>query len=489
MEREGSDVHQSETPRGGCRTTLSAVRRSIERELKLVPSESFRLADLGEPLEPRVFQSTYHDTSDFQLARHGITLRLRMEDGTGLWQLKIPTGAKRIELEVPGPPAIPPAELTDPLVIHLRGRSLGKIARLRTRRQTVRRDGAEIVEDAVSVFEGPRVVKRFREVEIELVDGDERSLRRLEGELREAGAERGEFIPKLHRALDIAVDGAPELEAVRTPSEAFRRALADQRRQLVAHDPGSRIGGDPEDLHQLRVATRRSRAFVRAAKALVEPKWADALRTELGWLGSILGPARDADVLLEYMTQATVALGDEGRASELVRALEKERDRARRSALAALSRKRYFTLLDRLAEKPPLIDAGDVRLADLWWHEFKRTRKAFERLDKRSPDEELHAGRIRVKRARYAAELGGHELGTAGERFVSAAKTLQDVLGEHQDSTVASEWIEGWGEQNPESRQLVQRLLEQERKRRKSARRAWPRKWERLVRRAREAKP
>jgi inorganic triphosphatase YgiF len=230
-----------------------------------------------------VFQSTYHDTSDLRLARHSITLRRRTENGTGLWQLKIPNGAARIELEGAGPPDTPPAELTDLLVVHLRDRELTKVARMRTKRQIVLRDGAEIVEDAVSVFDGRRVVKRFRELELELLDGDKRSLRRLERRLLKAGAEQAEFRPKLYRALDFSPGPAhAELSADAAPGEALGHALVVQHLQLVDHDPGTRLGTDAEDLHQMRVATRRARAFLRAARELVEPEWAESLRAELG---------------------------------------------------------------------------------------------------------------------------------------------------------------------------------------------------------------
>jgi CHAD domain-containing protein len=469
------------------------MRRTVERELKLVPGEGFDLADLGEPLPPRVFQSTYHDTNDLRLARHSITLRRRTEDGTGLWQLKIPSGAARMELEAAGPAETAPAELTDLLVVHLRGRELAKVARMRTKRQIVLRDGAEIVEDAVSVFEGRRVVKRFRELEVELLDGDEDSLRRLERRLLKSGAEPAEFRPKLYRALDFSPDPGPtELAADATPGEALGHALVVQQRQLVDHDPGTRLGTDPEDLHQMRVATRRARAFLRSARELVDPAWAEGLRAELGWLGSRLGPARDADVLYEHMSASVAAAGLDGdQASRVLRSLEQERNRARRAAVAALSRKRYFDLLERLpqAERPPLQEAGDVRLADLWWAEVRRTQKAFAVLEKSSPDDELHAARIRVKRARYAAELAAHELGPAGERFVSSAKKLQDVLGEHQDAVVAEDWLTRFGDANAQSDQVVELLVQKEQKRRKRARRDWPDAWDKLVRRARQARP
>jgi CHAD domain-containing protein len=479
--------------RTGADYSETIMRKTVERELKLIPGEDFRLSDLGEPTESRVFVSTYHDTSDLRLARHGITLRNRVEDGSRLWQLKIPSGASRIELEVPGPPARPPAELTDLLAVHLRGgQPLVKVARLRTRRQVVRKDGAEIVEDAVAVFEAQRVTRRFRELEIELVGGDERTLQRLERVLRRAGAERGPFTPKLYRALDLPYDGAsPQVPPASSPGEAIGLALLAQHTRLLEHDPGTRLGEDPEDLHQMRVATRRSRAFLRVARPLVDPGWASRLREELGWLGSALGPARDADVLLDHVRRELEAAGPSAAsAAGLVDTLEAQRDAARGLALTALSDERYFGLLDLLEQsgRPPLVPGAEATLADLWWKEQSRTRKAFSGLDRRSEDVELHAARIRVKRARYAAELAESELGGAGGRFVEAAKRLQDILGEHQDSTVAEAAIGAWAQANPDAHGGVAVLLERERRRRRKARRAWPEAWERVERRARDAR-
>jgi CHAD domain-containing protein len=468
------------------------MREHIERELKLVPSDDFRLSDLGEPLPPRVFISTYHDTADLRLAHHGITLRHRSEDETRLWQLKIPSGAARIELELAGAPARPPSEMTDLLVAHLRGERLIRVARLRTRRQTVRREGAEIVEDAVSVFEARRVTQRFREVEVELLDGDERTLQRLERALRRAGAKPGVFTPKLYRALDLSWDREPRVTPPgATPGEALGVALAEQHRTLVDHDPGTRVGIDPEDLHQMRVATRRARAFLRAARGLVEPEWAGSLRDELAWLGSALGPARDADVLLEHLRSEVEALGQRAEsAHSLLTALEERRKPARQAALDALSQQRYFDLLDRLqqAEQPALVAGSAYALADLWWAEFRRARRAFGKLGPKSPDAELHAARIRVKRARYAAELAKHELGKPGAQFLAAAKRLQDVLGEHQDSVVAEESIRAWAATNSGADEVVDALVRRQQKRSAKARSDWPEAWEQLERRARRAR-
>ena len=471
------------------------MRKTREHELKLTASDGFRLSDLDGVESPaRDFVSNYFDTPDLALARNRITLRHRAEEGSRLWQLKIPAGAARIEIEVPGPPAHPPGELLALVLVHLRGVRPVRVARLRTRRKTLRTDGAKIVDDSVSVMEGQRVKTRFRELEVELVDdGDERTLRRLEKKLLGVGAEPADFRPKLYRALDFspALDKSP-LPRDASPQQVLARALQEQHAELLAHDPGTRLGADPEDLHQMRVATRRARAFLRSARPLVDQEWADELRGELGWLGSALGSARDLDVLVDRIRDEISRLGDEGAAVRgLVDGLERRRRKARAAAVAALSEDRYLALLDRLEDpQPPAAASGaNATLAELWWVEFARTRRRFEKLDRKSSDDELHAARIRVKRTRYAAELAANELGVPGERFVDAAKVLQDVLGEHQDAFVAEQHIRAWSEGKPEADDAVRKLLKRERARRRKARAEWPDAWRLLERRARKARP
>ena len=94
-----------------------------------------------------------------------------------------------------------------------------------------------------------------------------------------------------------------------------------------------------------------------------------------------------------------------------------------------------------------------------------------------------------MKRVRYAAELAGGELGRPGERFVSAAKRLQDVLGAHQDAWVAEERIRAWAEGESAPPAVVDELVMRERERRRRARREWPAAWATLARRGRKARP
>jgi len=82
---------------------MADLRETLERELKLSTGERFAMPDLGgEAIATRVFVSTYHDTPEHRLARSGLTLRYRVENGRGRWQLKLPRGDARLELEADG---------------------------------------------------------------------------------------------------------------------------------------------------------------------------------------------------------------------------------------------------------------------------------------------------------------------------------------------------------------------------------------------------
>jgi CHAD domain-containing protein len=83
----------------------------------------------------------------------------------------------------------------------------------------------------------------------------------------------------------------------------------------------------------------------------------------------------------------------------------------------------------------------ELELGDLVAKPWKKLRRAVHDLDEDPPDRELHAVRIRAKRARYAAEAVAPALGKEARRFASAVADLQDLLGEHQDAVVAGRWL------------------------------------------------
>ena len=479
--------------------TVPGLKETHERELKLAVPPGFALPKLpGGKLGPEIFTSTYHDTADRALARAGITLRRRVQNRRGLWQLKLPGEGERLELEASGGPGMPPAELATLLPGVLRGRALEPVAVLRTRREGIRarengRAVADITVDMVTVLDGRRVRERFVELEVEALPGGADALPGLERVLLEAGASQGDGRSKAFRALGffpVERTGPPRWAPA---SEHVRSMIATQAAELIAHDPGTRLGADPEELHQVRVATRRLRAVLRAALLLLDPAWAESLRAELAWLGGALGPVRDLDVLLERLATEIADLEpDERRAGgTLLRGLEADRASARDAMLEVMTSPSYDRLLDRLeaAAVAPRARPAEVSLRDIAAREFRKLRKAVRALPPDPPDDALHAVRIRGKRARYAGELAQGVVGKPAKRFVQDARVFQDVVGEHQDAVVAEERIRGLLDDAaaPEAYLVAGRLVERERERRRRARAEFPEAWARLERSGKRA--
>jgi CHAD domain-containing protein len=476
------------------------VKETLERELKLDIGPGFRLPGLpGRPLAPRVFVSRYHDTPDYRLARQGITLRCRTEKRQHRWQLKLPRRSGRLELELPGLPSRPPDELLQALRIHTRDAPLVPVATLRTRRSgvLVRERGrpvAEVVLDSVAVLDGRKVKRRFREVEVELVGtADDQVLDRIAAQLRKSGATPSEETPKVLRALglDFSVeDKKPGPPAI--PLEHVRALMRTQLEGIRAHDPGTRLGTDSEELHQMRVAARRLRAVLRVARPMFSPEPINALREELAWLGRALGGSRDLDVMRDHLRGqlGTLDPPDRGAGLGVLRRLEKERVEARARLLVELDSPRYFSLLDRIEvtiAHPPVLDP-DVSLADVAARAFRKLRKTVKQLPEAAADSDLHAVRIKAKRARYSAELSVHEAGPPAERFVDRVKRLQDILGEHQDAAVAEKWLREMATEASGRRTgfVSGLLVERQRARRLAARAAFEEHWPEVQRRGRK---
>jgi CHAD domain-containing protein len=456
------------------------MRQTLEHERKLEAPPGWELPELaGEDLEPRVFTSVYHDTPTYSLARAGITLRRRTERGRSVWQLKLPRDGARLELEEPGGPVGPPDALRRLLHAHERHDAVRAVAELRTRRHGRRvvhdRGAAEVTFDDVRIMDALRVVEEFTEIEVELVDGEPRAVRAIAKELERAGAHAAPPTPKLFRALSLDGAGPPA-----TPFDAFRAMVREQLDAVLANDPGVRLGGDDENVHGMRVATRRARALLRAAKPLYATE-TDQLDSELRWLAGVLGDVRDLDVLLVRLSTEADGLehADAAAAHRLLRTLRRARSRARRTLLHALDGDRYAALLDLFEGTIAALEpsGADTALATLATRELKRLRRDVARLPDEPPDDELHALRKRGKRVRYAYELAGDG------KSVARAKAFQDVLGEHQDSVLAEERLRALASATSAEQAVAAGLLiAAEQSRRAQARAGWHGVWKRLDR-------
>ncbi|MGH7231514.1 MAG: CHAD domain-containing protein, partial [Nitrospiraceae bacterium] len=395
------------------------------------------------------FTSTYYDTTEHRLARHRIALCRRRAGKETRWDLVLFGHPARPVMPCAERSLHPPSTIRDALFAHLRGDELAPMFKFRTRRTGIQvSDGertlATIVFDTITQLDGRRVVRRFSELTIEPIDADESALSRIETVLRSAGAVDGDEQPAIFRAIGLEIPPRqPAMPPAAPTIDHLKAKFAAEVEAILAHDPVTRLGVDPEDLHQMRVSTRRLRAILRAAKAMLVAEWADGLRAELAWLGEALGRVRDLDVLLHRFHNESAALDPlERRAFErLLVSLEAERAEARAAMLGGLRSDRYLQLLDRLraAADAPETVPSTLSLRDLAAGEFKKLRQTVQALVPDPPDSELHAVRIKVRRARYAAELAEVAVGRPATRFIERAKTLQQILGQHQDAVVAED--------------------------------------------------
>jgi len=437
-----------------------ATSTEIERKYE-VPS-GFRLPDLagvgavasvGDPAEHRL-DATYFDTPELTLGKNRMTLRRRTGGTDAGWHLKRPAGADRSETHAPlgKKSEHPPAAVLRPIRELVGGDVLGPVARIRTRRveRPLRAaDGsvlALVAEDTVtSQAPGARaVVQRWRELEVELVDGPRALLDEVDRALRKAGARPSRSKSKLARALGDRLPQPKESAAGQNESAAGQRDrtplgryLEAQRVALEEHEPGVRAG-EPEAVHKMRVATRRLRSTLKTFKMNTR------LDAELKWLADRLGAVRDGDVLTERLRAAVAALPPEnvvGPVQARIRStLAAETARAREKLNAALDSDRYRRLVAAVAALPTANAANAA--GDPHTRVRKAIRRADRRLDlaqraRRDRDAHLHDARKAYKRARYAVEVLAPVAGKPAGKLVDRLTDLQDALGAHQDSIVA----------------------------------------------------
>lgn len=453
---------------------------SLEREIKLNAPERFRLPPLdgladglaasAERLQRSV--SVYYDTDDWRLTRWDCGLRHRSSDG---WTVKLPAradgpGVVRREFMFAGERGHPPAAALDLIQAVTRGQRVAPLARLRTIRRSVGivdASGlllAEVTNDYVAVLEGPRAGRRFREVEVEWApECPAEVVEEILARLRGAGAGPPHGVPKHLRALGL--DGGASAEV--TPPEVGPDASAEQLIRLmlsrsvvalVRHDAGVRADEDSEDIHRMRVATRRLRAQLRLFRPLLDREWAEGLNQELRALGAALGRVRDADVLSRRLREALADLTEEERpaAKELLDRLAEARERDLASLLEQLRSPDYLRLVDRLIEasqwprlRPEAEEPARSVLPPLVRKRWKRLARRVDRLPAEPSESELHGIRIGAKRTRYSVEALVPVLGKPARRFTRALRRVQQVLGEHQDAIVARAWLRRAAEHVP----------------------------------------
>ncbi len=473
--------------------TIADIQVLTEREVKFEVLPGFALPDhLGTPLPPRVFTSTYFDSANHRLGKLGITLRRRVERGKGTWQLKIPSGDNRIELEIHSGSRHIPSLFQDLLIAFFRKSEPVQLGKLRTWRTGVgiQKEAtplAEVTLDSVALIKENKILGRFQEVEVEYQQRKPNQWQGVRKALEKAGAKIKSLQPKIFQVLQL-----PYPEEFTSPDSNASASLHIQFRlhsllhQMLLHDPGTRLGQDREALHQMRVATRRIRSLLRTVAPILEPDWTKVIKDEVRWVGSLLGGVRDWDVLLEYFRREFFDFqGQEQRTLQrILDSFETQRQVARTRMLEGLGSDRYLNFLTHLEQTLPQLptQSDHPPIPELAKKTFRKLEAAVDSTDGLLTAQGLHRIRISTKRARYAVELAEPFLGKVAKRFIHQAKLFQDLLGQHQDAVVAEHQLMGLSPQTRGrgiafvSGLMVERL----RHRRKDFFQRVPHQWEKL---------
>lgn len=435
----------------------------VERKFDVPPGtvfpsfDGFSAVARVERLPSHSLDAIYFDTPKHDLAVHRVTLRRRTGGPDAGWHLKLPTGPdSRTEVHAPldaDSPEQPPEQLVDIVLAIVRDRPLAPVARITTTRSVVMLHGAdgaglaEFCDDEVRAWAiadgGHQDEQQWHEWELELVDGTVEGgaalLDRLGNRLLDAGATPAGHGSKLAKVLDAAV--AAPADTPEPPADPVHRAVAEQVAELLEWDRAVRA--DVYDsVHQMRVTTRKIRSLLQASEdafGLTDDAW---VLDELRQLASVLGIARDAEVLAERYASALDALP-----AELVRGPVRERlvDGANRRyqaglrrSLAAMRSQRYFRLLDALEglvfaqplDTTPGAEPHRVTI-DSAYKRIRKAAKSAEQAVEEHKDEALHRIRKGAKRLRYVAAATGES------KVSERAKVIQTLLGDHQDSVVS----------------------------------------------------
>ena len=425
--------------------------------------------------ETRDLTDTYFDTADWRLHRAGYALRVRRKSGAGggyeatmksledgdegirrRREISEPVRGDGLDalLQMPGPVgerlrALAGAVSPTPIfavktnrvayTLSLHGAGVGEVVLDNT--EIPLEDGAE-----------PAVLRR---VEVEIEPEAQGSLETFVEELREACRLSTARASKYEAAIFAcgltppgALDlGPTDVDDSLTIGQAAFAVMREQFVTLRTHEPGARIGEDPEELHDMRVASRRLRAAIKVfGEAL--PARLRGMEAEIKWLATVLGEVRDLDVQLEQLEAWISSADPQDREplEELRGVFEERREKARRAMFRALDSGRYtrlvrsLELLLRRGPSPRSKAAGRPVLAvapDLVRKRYHKVRKAGDRITQESTEDAYHDLRKKGKRLRYALEFLSGVYGKPVRELIPPLKAMQDVLGDHQDAEVA----------------------------------------------------
>jgi CHAD domain-containing protein len=234
--------------------------------------------------------------------------------------------------------------------------------------------------------------------------------------------------------------------------EAARKVLQLHFSRMQRREAGTRTGSDTEELHDMRVATRRMRAAWRVFYGAFKAGKTKKIRRHLETIADRLGAVRDLDVLMQGLEAYRLGLDEDQQTGvePLLSLWRRQRASARNQLIGELDSERYASFVE---EMEVFLDAGAHaaaavatptaphrvrdRAASEIWASYEAVR-AYELVFPWADLETLHDLRIATKWLRYALEFFGETLGPDAPRLLARVVALQDHLGCLHDADVAT---------------------------------------------------
>ncbi|MCX5495316.1 CYTH and CHAD domain-containing protein [Kaistia dalseonensis] len=422
------------------------------------------------PMQTRRLVSTYFDTSDHVLFRHGYVLRIRQDGVEPTQCLKGTTHSgsvgTRFEHEVAAPASTPDIDLFGPTVAAelesiLEGAPLVAIFTSQIERtvRTIEWHGAtiELAADSGEIVAGSKA-ERVAEFEIELRAGPLQPLfeigllfvdRFAAGLMQQSKSERGFGL--LGHAPVPCPSEPPELDEAMPTGQAIAAVLQACLDGFVGNWPAIIVGHNADAVHEARVSLRQLRSALSLFGPSLPAGQARSLSDGARRIAAVLGEARNLDVLHDFLREPA---GDDPEAAKARRRLMRRIARRRHAAYAeaaarlADSNTARFVLALQLCilnvgEMPNATFPGSIEmiaeegLAALLGKALKRHKDPA----RRSPVSR-HRLRIALKKLRYAADFFSslYDEDQAGP-YVERLGSLQRDLGELNDQVMIERLI------------------------------------------------
>jgi CHAD domain-containing protein len=276
-------------------------------------------------------------------------------------------------------------------------------------------------------------------------------------------AEHVETVPSSSDTLDEAAEEAiapdPHLVVGKSPgvtaddhvAEAARKVMRFHLARMLAREAGVRSGHDLEDVHAMRVATRRQRAAWRVFGAAFRPGRTKRYRTGLREIAARLGAVRDLDVLIEAADhyRADMPTTEQRGLEPLLADWRTHRDDARVLLVRELDSDGFRRWVDDYrdfvrTEGAAVLPVGPVQphrirdtTASRVWTAYEQVR-GYESVLRWADVETLHELRIAGKWLRYTLEFVREALGPDAAPLIGRVTALQDHLGLMNDADVAA---------------------------------------------------